>query len=72
MCKALNGLLIQIPFLEALEFRYHTLDRFGIECLTSDITLPKLTVLRIGLPLTPCSHPEQVLKRFVYLCEGEV
>ena len=66
MCKDLNSLLIQIPFLEELDFQYSTTGRFDIECLTSDITLPKLTVLRIGLPLAPCSHPEQVLKRLTF------
>ena len=59
--KAVNGLLSQLPFLEELDFCNKKLDKHGIECLTRNITLLQLQVLKIRLPLQPCSNPEEAL-----------
>ena len=66
MCKALNGLLLQLPFLEELDLRGGRQGQFYIECLTSNITLSNLTCLKISLPLAPCSHPEKVLQLLTF------
>ena len=60
--KALNGFLNQLPFLEELNLLGVKLDKSCVEYLTSNITLLKLRVLKISLPLASCSHPEEVLK----------
>ena len=82
MCKALNGLLLQLPLLEELDLRRSDrLGKFYIECLTSNITLSNLTYLKINLPLAPCSHPEKVLQSLtfgshnikqVYVCMNDI
>ena len=64
--KALNGLLGQLPFLEQLDLRETVLGRSGVEYLTSDITIPKLHVLKISVPLAPSSHPEDVLRQLTF------
>ena len=64
--KALNGLLGQLPFLEELDIRGTVIGRSGVEYLTSDITIPKLHVLKIAVPLAPSSHPEDVLSQLTF------
>ena len=66
MCKALNCLLLQLPLLEELNLSVGRQDKFYIECLTSNITLSKLTHLMINLPLVHCSHPEKVLQSLTF------
>ena len=66
MSKALNGLLLQLPFLEELDLIGDSQGKLYIECLTRNITLSNLTCLRITLPLAPCSHPEDVLKLLTF------
>ena len=66
MCKALNYLLIQLPFLEELDLPDLRLDKVGIERVTRNITLPQLATLKICLPLAPCSHPMEVLKSLTF------
>ena len=63
--KAWNGLLGQLYFLEELDLLEAVLDRSGVEYLTSNITLPKLHVLKISIPLGP-SHPEDVLRQLTF------
>ena len=60
--KAWKCILGQLSFLEELDIRGTDLSKSGIECLTNNVTLPHLQILKISLPLTPCNHPEQVLK----------
>ena len=64
--KALNGLLGQLPFLEELDLRKIVLGRSGVEYLTSNITIPKLRVLKISIPLAHSSHPEDVLRQLTF------
>ena len=61
--KALNGLLGQLPFIEELDLRKTVLGRSGLGYLTSNITIPKLRVLKISIPRAPSSHPEDVLRQ---------
>ena len=60
--KAWKCILGQLPYLEEFDLQYTYLSKSGIECLTNNVTLPHLQILKITLPLTPCNHPEQVLK----------
>ena len=60
--KAWKCILGQLSFLEELDLRGTHLSKSRIECLTNNVTLPHLQILKITLPLTPCNHPEQVLK----------
>ena len=60
--KAWKCVLGQLSFLEELDLRGTDLSKSRIECLTNNVTLPHLQILKITLPLTPCNHPEQVLK----------
>ncbi len=60
--QSLNLLLVHLPFLKELDMSYLRLDKFKIECLTNQVKLPHLKVLKIKLPITSCSHPEQSLK----------
>ena len=64
--KALNGLLGQLPLLEELDLRKTVLGRSELGYLTSNITIPKLHVLKISIPLTPSSHPEDVLRQLTF------
>ena len=64
--KALNSLLGQLPFLEELDIRRTVIGRSGVEYLASDITIPKLHVLKISVPLAPSSHPEDVLSQLKF------
>ena len=64
--KALNGLLVQLPFLEELDLCRTVLGRSGVEYLTSNITIPKLRVLKISIPLAHSSHPEDVLRQLTF------
>ena len=66
MYKALNGLLLQLPLLEQLDFGSDRQGKFHMECLTRNITLSNLTHLMINLPLEPCSHPEKVLQLLTF------
>ena len=66
MCKPLNYLLNQLPFLGELDLQNHRLDKVGIEQFTSNITLPQLTTLKISLPMAPCSYPIEVLKSLTF------
>ena len=63
---ALNGLLGQLPFLEELDICWTVIGRSGVEYLTSDITIPKLHVLKISVPLALSSHPEDVLSQLTF------
>ena len=60
--KAWKCILGQLSFLEELNLQGTHLSKSRIECLTNNVTLPHLQILKITLPLTPCNHPEQVLK----------
>ena len=60
--KAWKCILGQLSFLEELDLQGTHLSKSRIECLTNNVTLPHLQILKITLPLTPCNHPEQVLK----------
>ena len=62
MCRALNGVLAQLPYLKELNLLRSKLNRAEVECLANNIALPKLQVLKISLPLGGCSYPEEVLK----------
>ena len=64
--KALNGLLGQLPFIEELDLLETVLGRSGVEYLTSNITIPKLQVLKIVIPLAHSSHPEDVLRQLTF------
>ena len=64
--EALNGLLGQLPFLEELDLSKTVLGRSGVEYLTSNITIPKLRVLKISIPLAHSSHPEDVLRQLTF------
>ena len=64
--KALNGLLGQLPFLEQLDLSKTLLGRSGVEYLTSNITIPKLHVLKFSIPQAHFSHPEDVLKQLTF------
>ena len=63
--EALNSLLGQLPFLEELDLRKMVLGRSGLGYLTSNITIPKLHVLKISIPRAP-SHPEDVLRQLTF------
>ena len=60
--KAWKCILGQLPYLEELDLQGTYLSKSRIECLTNNVTLPHLQILKITLPLTPCNHPKQVLK----------
>ena len=60
--KAWKCILGQLPYLEELDLQGTDLSKFGIVCLTNNVTLPHLQILKITLPLSPCNHPKQVLK----------
>ena len=60
--KAWKCILGHLSYLEELDLRDTHLSKSGIECLTNNVTLPHLQILKITLPLTPCNHPEEVLK----------
>ena len=60
--KAWKCILGQLPYLEELDLQGTHLSKSRIECLTNNVALPHLQILKITLPLTPCNHPEQVLK----------
>ena len=64
--EALNGLLGQLPFLEELDLSKTVLGRSGMEYLTSNITIPKLRVLKISIRLAHSSHPEDVLRQLTF------
>ena len=64
--KALNCLLGQLYFLEELDLGQIVLGRSGVEYLTSNITIPKLNVLKISIPLTSSSYPEDVLRQLTF------
>ena len=64
--EALNGLLGKLPFIEELDLLEIVLGRSGVEYLTSNITIPKLHVLKISIPLAPSSHPEDVLRQLTF------
>ena len=59
--KILNCLLSYLPSLEELDLLQVQLNQSKIKCLTNGVTLSNLKVLKITLPLVPCSHPEEVL-----------
>ena len=62
-CKAINPLLCQLPCLEKLSFLAKESD---VHCLTRGVQLSQLRILKIRLPLAPCSHPEEVLKLLTF------
>ena len=64
--KAWNGLLGQLPFIEELDLLETVLGRSGVEYITSNITIPKLQVLKIVIPLAHSSHPEDVLRQLTF------
>ncbi len=64
--QSLNLLLVHLPFLKELNMTDLILDKFKIECLTNQVKLPHLKVLKIKLPITPCSHPEESLKLLAF------
>ncbi len=59
-------LLVHLPFLKELDVSDLRLDKFKIECLTNQVQLPHLKVLKINLPIKPCSHPEESLKLLAF------
>ena len=69
--KSINALLCQLPCLEELCIRKELcldveLKKSDVHCLTRGVQLPQLRILNIGLPLAPCSHPEEVLKLLTF------
>ncbi len=64
--QSLNLLLVHLPFLKELDMSYLRLDKFKIECLTNQVKLPHLKVLKIYLPIISCSHPEESLKLLAF------
>ena len=60
--KAWKCILGQLSFLEELDLQNTDLSKSGIQCLTNNVALPHLQILKIDLPLTPCSQPEEILK----------
>ncbi len=64
--QSLYLLLVHLPFLQELNFLDLVLGKFNIECLTNQVKLPHLKVLKIELPITPCSHPEESLKQLAF------
>ncbi len=64
--QSLNLLLVHLPFLKELDMSGLRLNKFKIECLTNDVKLPHLKVLKIYLPITPISHPEENLKLLAF------
>ena len=61
-CKAINALLCLLPCLEELSL----LKELDVHCLTRGVQLSQLRILKIILPLAPCSHPEEVLKLLTF------
>ena len=64
-CKAINAFLYQLPCLEELSLR-EVLKKSDVYRLTRGIQLSQLRILKIRLPLAPCSHPEEVLKLLTF------
>ncbi len=64
--QSLNLLLVHVPFLKELNMSGLMLDKFKIECITNQVKLPHLKVLKINLPITPFSHPEESLKLLAF------
>ena len=81
-CKVINALLSQLPCLEELSlceklrcenFResdelslVKKLNKSDVDCLTRGVQLSQLRILKIRLPLAPCSHPDEVLKLLTF------
>ena len=63
--KAINALLSPLPCLEELSLLVE-LKKPDFHCLTRGVQLSQLRNLDIRLPLTPCSHPEEVLKLLTF------
>ena len=59
-----NALLNQLPCLEELSLS-EQLNKSDVYCLTRGVQLSQLRILKIR-PLTPCSHPEEVLKLLTF------
>ena len=59
---AQNALLYQLPCLEELSLP----EQVDVYCLTRGVQLSQLRILKIRLPLVPCSHPEEVLKLLTF------
>ena len=64
-CKAINALLRLLPCLEELSL-LEELKKSDVHCLTRGVQLSQLRILKIKLPLAPCSHPEEVLKLLTF------
>ncbi len=64
--QSLNLLLVRLPFLKELDMSNLRLVKFNIECPTNQVKLPHLKVLKIHLPITPYSHPEESLKLLAF------
>ena len=64
-CKAQNALLYQLPCLEELSL-LEELKKSDVHCLARGVQLSQLRILKIRLPLAPCSHPEEVLKLLTF------
>ena len=67
--KAINALLCQLPCLEELAL-LKELKISDVHCLTRGVQLSQLRILKIRLPLAPCSHPEEVLKLLTFDCHN--
>ena len=63
--KAINALLYRLPCLEELSLR-RVLNKSDVHRLTRGVQLSQLRILKIELPLAPCSHPEEVLKLLTF------
>ena len=62
----LNCLLRSFPFLHELDLFDTSLNKSGIEAITTGIVLPHLKRLKISLPLMSCSAPEEALKLLTF------
>ena len=69
--KAHNALLCLLPGIEELSLLeklslLEELKKSDVQCLTTGVQLSQLRILKIRLPLAPCSHPEEVLKLLTF------
>ena len=60
-----NALLYQLTCLEELSLS-EQLKKSYVHCLTRGVQLSQLRILKIRIPLAPCSHPEEVLKLLTF------
>ncbi len=64
--EALNGMLRCLPFFEELNLIEVTFNSSKIKCLTREVKLPHLKVLKITLLNEFCSNPEEIYKLLAF------